>query len=413
MTGTDLSTLDAWNGLTESLAKLPSSALQTASAAQAVCAQEADFDKACVWHRHMPGSELLLRERALRAMDALLGSSATLTNIADDHGFDTIASLDTALLQHFALTAWQIRRLPSELEFDLQLPATFRVEETLQYLGRDPASLAQRRSGERSVVAGVLVDARPATLTMSFTGSDSLVARCSLTFRGNPPKRAAVTAAHLAGRLLGLPSSANALQQRAQSEALIARLIGPRRGLRLPLTASPMDALTWSILGQQISLPFAYSLLRTCCELAGTRCPGGLRTMPSASRLADLTSASLTSRKFSRAKSEYLRSLAGQVVDSTLNLDTLASGSAPHAKAKLLAARGIGPWTANYVLMRGFGFADCAPIGDAGLRRALKRFLDLPSSPDDRAMEQHMEQFAPHRSLATYHLWRGSDNALD
>jgi 3-methyladenine DNA glycosylase/8-oxoguanine DNA glycosylase len=75
-------------------------------------------------------------------------------------------------------------------------------------------------------------------------------------------------------------------------------------------------------------------------------------------------------------------------------------------EARLLALRGIGPWSAQYVLMRSLGFADCVPAGDAALTLALQRYFDLEERPDAARAGQLMERFAPWRSLATFHLWQ-------
>jgi 3-methyladenine DNA glycosylase/8-oxoguanine DNA glycosylase len=67
--------------------------------------------------------------------------------------------------------------------------------------------------------------------------------------------------------------------------------------------------------------------------------------------------------------------------------------------------RGLGPWSVAYLLMRGYGFADCVPVGDAGLSAALQRFFALDHRPGAGETRTLMEPFAPFRSLATYHLW--------
>jgi 3-methyladenine DNA glycosylase/8-oxoguanine DNA glycosylase len=76
----------------------------------------------------------------------------------------------------------------------------------------------------------------------------------------------------------------------------------------------------------------------------------------------------------------------------------------PKRQRRLLALHGVGPWTARYVMLRGLGLADCAPIGDSGLATALQRFHALPARPDapDRAADASL---FPCRSLATLHLW--------
>ena len=368
-------------------------------------------DAECRINRHMPAAVWIQQLRCERAFECIYAATQRPQQVSEELGFAASATLNQALLARYGLDAQAIARLRGAKEFQVRLPAAFSITETLQYLGRDPASLAQRRTSATSVAAGIWVCGRPATLRLHFDGPQRV--NCELVLRGRHPQHAARAAHAIAARFLGFSSATDLLQQRADADPLISRLVGLREGLRLPLTATPFDALTWSILGQQISLSFAYTLLRTCCELAGARCPGGLTTMPVAQRLAELSAEQLTQRQLSRAKVQYLQTLAADVASGAVQLEALADGSAMTAYQTLIRARGIGPWTANYVMMRGFGFADCAPIGDAGLRRALTRFFALPAAPTDREMVPLMAQFSPHQSLATYHLWRGSDNALD
>jgi 3-methyladenine DNA glycosylase/8-oxoguanine DNA glycosylase len=175
----------------------------------------------------------------------------------------------------------------------------------------------------------------------------------------------------------------------------------------VPLAATPFEALTWAIVGQQINVRFAVSLRRALVELAGRAVPGGggLLVHPTPEAVAALEPAELTKLRFSRSKAEYLVGMARRVADGSLPLDALGQGSAQAAEAALKAVRGLGPWTARYTLLRGFGFADCAPVGDSGLGTGLQRFLGLAERPDAKETDRLMAAFAPHRSLATCHLW--------
>ena len=93
------------------------------------------------------------------------------------------------------------------------------------------------------------------------------------------------------------------------------------------------------------------------------------------------------------------------VAEGELPLDALADAPAGQVESALLARRGVGPWTAHYVMLRGYGLADCLPLGDAGLTLALQRFFDLPARPGTAETRALMAPFAPFRSLATFHLW--------
>ena len=76
------------------------------------------------------------------------------------------------------------------------------------------------------------------------------------------------------------------------------------------------------------------------------------------------------------------------------------------AEARLLSVKGIGRWTMAYGLMRHLGHMDALPVGDAGLRSALREQFALAEPPDEARQEKLMEPFRPYRGLATYYLWR-------
>jgi 3-methyladenine DNA glycosylase/8-oxoguanine DNA glycosylase len=113
----------------------------------------------------------------------------------------------------------------------------------------------------------------------------------------------------------------------------------------------------------------------------------------------------LTPMQFSRSKSAYLIGAARAVAAGDLPLEDLPLGTATRAAGLLSALRGVGPWTTHYVLMRGCGLGDCVPLGDAALTLALQRHHALDHRPDARETAALMAPHAPHRSLATFHLW--------
>jgi len=151
-----------------------------------------------------------------------------------------------------------------------------------------------------------------------------------------------------------------------------------------------------------VNLAFAYALRRDLIRLAGTPV-GDLVAHPEAPQIAALDPAELTARRFSRRKAEYVLNAATQVAQGRLALEGLLTATA--AEKALLALRGCGPWTAQYVLMRGLGFRDCVPVGDVALTLALQRWFKLDERPDAPGTLRLMAPFAPHRSLATFHLW--------
>src|SRR6185312_10183250 len=198
-------------------------------------------------------------------------------------------------------------------------------------------------------------------------------------------------------RMLGLTLDVGTFESRHAAFA------APRRGLRMPLLPTGFDALCWGVIGQQINIKFASQLRREMVLLAGEKI-GDMRAHPTPEAVANMDIGALTARRYSRSKARYLIDAAQAIADRRLDIEGLGEGSALAAEKALTAQRGIGIWTARYVLMRG-GFADAAPVGDSALATALQKLHKLPERPDHDQVKTLMADFSPHRSLATMHLW--------
>ncbi|MCX5569145.1 DNA-3-methyladenine glycosylase 2 [Kaistia nematophila] len=290
------------------------------------------------------------------------------------------------------------------MEWTLSLPAGFRPEYALAYHGRDRLSVSERVEG-RIIAKTLLIDGTGHLLEIDLAHSDNSVEpRADIRIDTDALSSDAVE--RIVSRMLGLGSDPVGFEALVAPRADGARIVGSRSGLRIPLTADIWDAVCWAVIGQQINLTFAAALRRAMIERAGVRhAASGLYAHPDPFRVAALEMEDLTALRFSRSKASYLIGVAGLIVEGQLSLDALAAGSAVEAEAALVAVRGIGTWTARYILLRGFGFPDMAPIGDSGLATALQRLHGLAERPDIKAQEASMLAFAPHRSLATTHLW--------
>lgn len=186
---------------------------------------------------------------------------------------------------------------------------------------------------------------------------------------------------------------------------MIARLVEGSRGLRIQQTADAFEGLVWVIVGQQVNVSFAAICRARLAELAGTPV-GDMVAHPSADEVARLDVADLLPLQFSRRKAEYVIDTARLIASGELDLERLRTEPAQEIERTLLAVRGLGRWSVNYLMMRSFGLADCVPAGDSALGSALTNFFGLSARPDADETVRQMEVFAPHRSLATIHLWR-------
>lgn len=199
----------------------------------------------------------------------------------------------------------------------------------------------------------------------------------------------------VARRLLGLVLDPGPFEQAFGQDPYLGPLIRQRPGLRLAQTATPFEAITWAVMGQQVNLTFALQLRRTFIELADVR-QGGQFYYPDATAAAVLREQDLTERKFSGAKARTLIRLAQLISSGELDLERVDP-------QQLLQVKGVGPWTVQYALLRGYGYADCSLHGDAAVKKALQRVF--ATELDAKGAEQLLTRYQPYRSLAAAHCW--------
>jgi DNA-3-methyladenine glycosylase II len=106
----------------------------------------------------------------------------------------------------------------------------------------------------------------------------------------------------------------------------------------------------------------------------------------------------------SAPKIRTLRALAEAVRDG-LDLEALAACPAEEAVEKLVAVKGIGPWTADIYLMFCIGHADAFAAGDLALQEAARRALTLAERPSAVALLEEAEAWRPWRGVAARMLW--------
>ena len=350
-------------------------------------------------HYHATPSRLLLQARVARARALLAESSIAASEVGFAVGFESVAAYYSNFRQLTGLSPGDFRGLREGDEMTLALPAGFRADAVLRIQGRDGESPSERVAGQHVVKA---FDAQ-GTRALLHLHLDGAGAYCRV--ESEPRSGDVMYAAHaLAVRLLGLEAEPLALHRRAldaRERALLAR----RPGLRVTLMSDAFEALCWAIIGQQVNLRFASTLRRRLIERCGRPAPSGMRAHPAAEDVAAIEPAELRAMQFSGRKAEHLVGAARAVATGELELAQLGDWPVARARHALLNQPGIGPWTSEYVLMRGIGLADCVLVGDAGLVAALQRFYRLPERPDAEGTRELLARFAPQRSLATEHFW--------
>lgn len=339
-------------------------------------------------HYHTTPADLLAQARLEKAKARLLASQEGIAQTAYEVGFESLSVFNDNFKKRFGLTPSEYRGLPEVESFVIQLPLGFNVTRFLHSFGRDRQSPTERVEGR----SAILVTPEGSVARLEF--SDNLAVRNK---RG-----AGAEVYETLYRVLGFSQDPKSFEQLV-IERGYPQLVQGREGSRIPQTYSLFDGLLWAIVGQQINLPFAFSLRRRFYEKCGEPVGDNLFAVPSPERVANLDQSELIHLQFSQRKAEYVIGVAKLGVNWLANLERM---SATTAFKTLTSTRGLGVWSTNYVLMRALGFADCVPYGDTGLAAGLIKLNELDHKPDVKETEALMEPFAPYRSFATFHLWQ-------
>lgn len=285
----------------------------------------------------------------------------------------------------------------------LPLPDAFRTRDILAFHRRDAHEIAER-VGVSFLEKGMLWHGTPACLSLRFSPGQ---AEAHLAVDGETPDGGRQDFPAMLSRMLGLNQDITAFEQRHVDHPLLGGLIARHPGLRVPVAATPFEALTWAITGQQISVSAAVSLRRKLILAANLRHSGGLLCHPEARQIAAMPEETLRQAGFSTTKARTLQTVSRLVADGELPLNAWALDfpGMEIVSERLLAVRGIGPWTVSYALLRGFGWLDGSLHGDAAVRRGLQILLGTPDKVDEKTAAAWLAPFSPWRALIGAHLW--------
>jgi len=174
-------------------------------------------------------------------------------------------------------------------------------------------------------------------------------------------------------------------------------------GLRPLRPASLFEMLVTAITEQQISLRLAYLIRDKMAALFGDELEDTL-VFPHEITLAKATMRDLLRCGLSHRKSEYIRDLAKMVTSHRLDLESLKQTPDDDACDKLTQIRGIGPWSAEYVLVRGLGRPDRVPVEDIGIRDVVGKYLGKGHRVEPNEVLRFLRPFAPFKGLAAFYL---------
>jgi DNA-3-methyladenine glycosylase II len=166
-------------------------------------------------------------------------------------------------------------------------------------------------------------------------------------------------------------------------------------------------SLLRTITGQQLSVKAAAKIYQRVLDFFGGE-------IPTPQQILDADPDALKAAGgLSRAKTNYLRSLAEHVINGELELHKLDRLPDDDVIAELVAVKGLGVWSAHMFLMFHLSREDVLPTGDLGIRKAIMIEYGLDELPSPAEMVEIAEPWRPHRTLACLYLWASIDATPD
>lgn len=282
----------------------------------------------------------------------------------------------------------------------ITLPDNFSADAFLSFHRRDAQAISEFVEAN-TLYKAVMLKGSP--LMMSFTFiNDAVELRCSGTELIEGRQR-------LANHMLGLNQPTDEFEAHFVGHRDVGDLIKKQSGLRVPQSSTPFEALSWAIMGQQISVAAAVSIRRRMIIAAGQALVGERvhYAYPEPTCLLALGHDGLKACGFSESKAATMIRVCQLIIDHQVLPESVSSSQEADALVPVLAAiKGIGPWTISYTLLRGYAWLDGSLHGDVAVRRNLQPYLSLGVPPTAKATEMWLAEFSPWRALMAAHLWQ-------
>lgn len=279
------------------------------------------------------------------------------------------------------------------LRTSLRITPPFRLDFTVMALRRLPQNRVEILDGARYLRA---FDTPRGNVVWEITQTGD---RLEMALHG--PVDDAAPYRDLAARMLGTEVDLASFYSRARRIRGLSPLARRFSGLKPPRFSSLWETILNAIPFQQLSLVSALASLGRLIE--GTSQPVDfegqrLYPLPRPERLAGMSEAELKGFGFSGAKARALRDAAIGIASGSITEEDLEPLSTEALAERLTELRGIGPWTASLMMLRGFRRLDVFPAGDAGAARGLRETFP------DADPEELLHALGPYRGMLYYHL---------
>jgi DNA-3-methyladenine glycosylase II len=289
--------------------------------------------------------------------------------------------------------------------FQLEPVPPFRLDLTVWVLRRRSHNLVDRWDGNTYRRVLVVQD-QPVEVAVTQTGptdSPQLVVEAGHSY---PFADLSAILTPVLVKMLGLSANLADFYRLAETEAQLGPMVARFRGFKPPRFPSVFEALVNAIACQQLSLTLGIHLLNRLAITYGPILPGAAeprQAFPRPRDLANLTPEAFRALGFSRSKGNAIIGVAQGLTTGSLKLEDLDKIEEAEAMTRLLALKGVGRWSAEYVLLRGLGDWSVFPGDDVGARRHLENWLQVEEPLDYEGVRRVLARWQPYGGLIYFH----------
>ncbi len=354
--------------------------------------------------------------RLLRARQLIVDSNLSMTEIADIAGFGSLRRFNHSLKETYgdAPTAYRRgARRPAEnttrpgsadpfqpvrddLVLLLQARPPFDSKALLTFF-RARAIPGLEAVGEHYYARSLDIRGQPGLMICRPRADQPGL---QVILRG-PARQAILEVSARVRRLFDLDADLSTIADHLARDPLLHPVVTRHPGLRVPGCWDRFEFAVRAILGQQVSIAAARTLAGRLVASYGIPLPEDLVDGTGITHRfpgpEDLAGQPLIRLGLPRNRADTLAQVAARFADpgfADLDGNTLLE--------KLATVRGIGPWTLNYLALRGLGDPDAFPASDLGILKAAAH-LGYPTTP--KTLIHHAERWRPWRAYAAQYLW--------
>lgn len=309
-------------------------------------------------------------------------------------------------IQHRRLERDRVNNRIATANFWLNPVAPFRLDLTVWALRRRAVNLIDRWDGECYRRALVMSGSTTEIAVTQHGKPESPRLRVSLTGE-EVTSEARETAIAVLERLLGLKIDLKPFYRLAAADSKLSPLVARFRGLKPPRFPNLFETLANAVACQQMSLSLGILLLNRLAEKFGAEVEtsaGTAHVFPEPAVLAAQQPDAFRQLGFSRQKGRSLIALAQTCMGGVVTGQDLEHLGDADVVKRLLTLRGIGRWSAEYALLRGFGRLNVYPGDDVGARNNLRRWLRLRKPLDYNGVRRVTNKWQPYSGFVYFHM---------